>query len=318
MRLVCVAIAFVALVARAGGARPAVSQTEVTTIRVASTPIDVGAEVYYAQALGMFKQAGLDVQIPESIDNGAAIASAVAGGAADIGQSNVVSIATAYQKKLPFVVIAPAGAYDSDRPTTVLVTLADAPFKTAKDLEGKTLVTNGILNIAQIGGDAWLDKNGADYKAVHWIEVTTSATAAALINHRVDGAMLSEPSLSAALAMGGFRIMATPYDAIGKHWQIGAWFATKAWVAAHPDAARKFVAVMQQVARWANTHRDESLKILSEVSKADYPKTMRRATYGEQLDAALFQPVIDNAAKYRAIPDAVRCPRELFGGAKVR
>lgn len=300
----------------AGADRPAVSQTEVTTIRVASTPIDVGAEVYYAQALGMFKQAGLDVQI-QGIDNGAAIASAVAGGAVDIGQSNVVSIATAYQKKLPFVVIAPAGSYASDRPTTVLVTLANAPFKTAKDLEGKTLVTNGILNIAQIGGDAWLDKNGADYKAVHWIEVTTSTTADALINHRVDGAMLSEPSLSAALALGNFRIMATPYDAIGKHWQIGAWFTTKDWVAAHPDAARRFVAVMQQVARWANTHHDESLKILSDVSKADYPKTMRRATYGEQLDAALFQPVIDNAAKYGAIP-APFAASELFANLKAR
>jgi NitT/TauT family transport system substrate-binding protein len=296
--------------ALASGASPATSQTEMTTLRIASTPIDVGAEVYYAQALGMFKQAGLDVQI-QSIDNGAAIAAAVAGGAADIGQSNVVSIATAYQKKLPFVVIAPAGAYSSDRPTTVLVTLANAPFKTAKDLEGKTLVTNGILNIAQIGGDAWLDKNGADFKAVRWIELPTTATADALINHRVDGAMLSEPSLSAALALGNFRIMATPYDAIGKHWQIGAWFTTKDWVAAHPDAARKFVAVMQQVARWANTHQTESLKILSDVSKTDYPKTMRRAVYGDQLDATMFQPVIDNSAKYGAIP-ATFAAAELF------
>ena len=77
--------------ALASGASPATSQTEMTTLRIASTPIDVGAEVYYAQALGMFKQAGLDVQI-QSIDNGAAIAAAVAGGAADIGQSNVVSL----------------------------------------------------------------------------------------------------------------------------------------------------------------------------------------------------------------------------------
>jgi NitT/TauT family transport system substrate-binding protein len=296
------------------GDRPAVSQPEMTTIRIASTPIDVGAEVYYAQALGMFKQAGLDVQI-QGIDNGAAIASAVAGGAADIGQSNVVSIASAYQKKLPFVVIAPAGMYSSERPTTVFVTLAAAPFKTAKDLEGKTLVTNGILNIAQIGGDAWLDKNGADYKTVHWIEVPTSATAAALLNHRVDAAILSEPSLSAALAMGGFRILATPYDAIGKRWQIGAWFATRDWVAAHPDATRRFVAVMQQAARWANAHQDESLKILSDVSKIDYPKTMRRAVYAEQLDAALFQPVIDAGAKYGAIAASFPAT-ELFANAK--
>jgi ABC-type nitrate/sulfonate/bicarbonate transport system substrate-binding protein len=296
------------------GVRDASSQTDPATIRVASTPIDVGAEVYYAQALGMFKQAGLNVEI-QAIDNGAAIASAVAGGAADIGQSNVVSIATAYGKKLPFVIIAPAGAYASASPTTVLITLADAPFKVAKDLENKTIVTNGILNIAQIGGDAWLDKSGADFRTAHWVELPTAATAAALLSHRVDAAMLSEPSLSAALATGSFRVMATPYDAIGKHWQIGAWFATQDWVAAHPDVARRFVAVMQQAARWANTHQDASLKILGDVSKVTYPKNMHRSAYAEQLDPAMFQPVIDNAAKYGAI--AAPFPAgELFAAAK--
>jgi len=298
-RAVLLPVFAIALALTAGG-RGAISQTETTTIRIASTPIDVGAEVYYAQALGYFKQAGLDVQI-QAVDNGAAIAAAVAGGAADIGQSNVVSIATAYEKKLPFVVLAPAGAYSSASPTTVLIVLADAPMKTAKDFEGKTMVTNGLLNIGQIGGDAWLDKNGAAYKTVRWVEVTTGATAAALINHRVDSAILSEPSVGLALASGKFRVFAAPYDAIGKRWQIGAWFTTKAWVAAHPEAAKKFAAVMAQTARWANAHQTESLQILRDASKADYPGTMHRASYPEQLDAALFQPVIDNAAKYGAL-----------------
>jgi NitT/TauT family transport system substrate-binding protein len=306
--------AFALAMVLAVGDRGAFSQTEATTVRIASTPIDVGAEVYYAQAMGFFKQAGLDVQV-QTLDNGAAIAAAVAGGAADIGQSNIVSIATAYEKKLPFVVLAPAGAYSSASPTTLLIALADAPFKTPKDLEGKTIVTNGILNIGQIGGDAWLDKSGVPYHSVHWVEVPTAATAAALLNHRVDLAVLSEPTVGAALATGKFRIIADPYDAIGKHWQIGAWFTTKGWLAAHPDAAKKFVAVMQQTARWANAHQTESLNILRKYSKANFPSTMHRAVYSEQLDAALFQPVIDNAAKYGAI-SAPFPAGELFASEK--
>ena len=293
---------------------PADPQTALTTIRVASTPIDVGAEVYYAQALGYFKAAGLDVQI-QSIDNGAAIAAAVAGGAADIGQSNVVSLASAHEKQLPFVVIAPAGTYTSGSPTTVLVALADAPIASAKDLEGKTLVTNGILNIGQIGGDAWLDKNGANYKTVRWVEVPVNATAAALQGHRVDAAIMSEPSQSAALASGGFKVIGRPYDAIGSRWQIGAWFTTRSWLAQHPDVAKKFVAVMQQTARWANAHQDESLKILSDESKRDYPKNMHRSLYVEKIDPALFQPVIDNAAKYGAIT-ATFPAAELFADTR--
>lgn len=216
---------------------------------------------------------------------------------------------------MPFVVIAPAGAYSSASPTTVMICLADAPFKTPKDLEGKTIVTNGILNVGQIGGDAWLDKNGVNWRSARWIEVPTGATAAALINHRVDLAVLSEPTVGAALATGKFRIFAAPYDAIGSHWQIGAWFTTKAWVAAHPDAAKKFVAVMLQTARWANAHHAESLQILRDASKADFPSDMRRATYAETLDAAMFQPIIDNSAKYGAL-SAPFPAAELFATGK--
>jgi NitT/TauT family transport system substrate-binding protein len=279
---------------------PADPQPALIPVRIASTPIDVGAQVYYAQALGYFKAAGLDVQI-QTIDNGAAIAAAVAGGAADIGQSNVVSLAAAHQKGLPFIVIAPAGTYTASSPTTVLVTLADAPYATAKDFEGKTLVTNGILNIAQIGGDAWLDANGANFKAVKWVEIPVNATATALQTHRVDGAMMSEPSLSAALASGGFKVLAQPYTSIGTHWQIGAWFATSSWLTAHPDVAKKFLAVMKKTAVWANAHQAESLKILSDSSKVDFPKKMHRSVYAITIDPALFQPVIDAAAKFGAI-----------------
>ena len=283
------------------GPRTATSQPALLNLRIATVPNDVGAEVYYAEALGLFKKAGFDVTI-SSIDNGAAIAAAVAGGAADIGEANVVSIVTGYQKKLPFVVIAPAGAYDSAAPTTMLVTLANTPMKTAKDCNGKTFGTNGLLNIAQIGGEAWLDKNGANYHTVRWLEIPSSATAAALTSHRVDAALMSEPSLSSAMATGNFRAFAAPYDAIGKHWQLGAWFSTKDWVAAHPDDARRFASVMLQAARWANGHHDESLKLLGDVAKTVYPKQMRRAMYTERLDPQLFQPVIESAVKYGVIP----------------
>ena len=57
----------------------AAAQT-LTTVKVATTPIDVGAEVLYGIDMGFFKQHGLNVDV-QFIDNGAAIASAVASGA---------------------------------------------------------------------------------------------------------------------------------------------------------------------------------------------------------------------------------------------
>ncbi len=72
---------------------------------------------------------------------------------------------------------------------------------------------------------------------------------------------------------------------------------------------------MAQTARWANAHQAESLQILRDASKAEYPSTMHRANYPEALDAALFQPVIDNAAKYGAI-SAPFPAAELFVSGK--
>lgn len=61
------------------------------TVRIIGLPIDTGLEVQYAESAGMVKQAGLDLQT-QLLTAGAAVQSAIAGGAADIGLSNVGSL----------------------------------------------------------------------------------------------------------------------------------------------------------------------------------------------------------------------------------
>src|SRR5665213_3670534 len=89
----------------------AVRAAEVTNLRIATPPVDLGAQVEYAQELGLFKAAGLNVEIT-AVSNGSAIAAAVGAGSYDIGQGNIVSLAAAHQKGIPFVIVAPAGFYD--------------------------------------------------------------------------------------------------------------------------------------------------------------------------------------------------------------
>ncbi|HEY5341739.1 MAG TPA: hypothetical protein VIK27_11990, partial [Candidatus Aquilonibacter sp.] len=78
------------------------------------------------------------------------------------------------------------------------------------------------------------------------------------------------------------------------------------WARAHPDLARKFVAVMAETAKWANGHHAETAKMIVALTKMppDVANKMERAYYGERLDPALIQPVIDATAKYGAIPKA--------------
>jgi NitT/TauT family transport system substrate-binding protein len=281
--------ATVALTSLPGGSQ------ELTKLNIATTPIDIGAQPFYAQDEGFFKSAGIDANV-QIISNGGAITAAVLGGSVDIAQSNVVSLATAHQKGLDLVVIAPAGAYSSKAPTTALVVAKNSPIKTAKDLDGKTIAGNGLKNITQVGAFAWMAKNGGDPASTKFTELPFTQMAPALIAGRIDAAVLPEPELSAAIADGSVRVLGNCYDGIANNFLVGAWFTTAAWAKAHPDAVKRFQQAMIKTSVWANKHQAASGAVLTKYTKIAAAPGMRRSLYGTRLDG--MQPLIDAAAKY--------------------
>src|ERR1700733_2000618 len=132
-RPVAILLTGVLLVCSAGAAGAA--DAPLQTIRVATVAVDAGAEVYYAQKMGFFKANGLDVQIT-GLTNGAAVTSAVIGGAADIGQSNVVSLSQAHERGIPVVIIAGAIRYTVAADESGLGVPLDSSIYTARDLTG--------------------------------------------------------------------------------------------------------------------------------------------------------------------------------------
>ena len=70
------------------------SAAETAVVNLINLPADNSAEVYYAQDLGYFKDAGLDVRIT-AMTNSAAIVASLVGGAGDIGNSVIGSAAQA-------------------------------------------------------------------------------------------------------------------------------------------------------------------------------------------------------------------------------
>ena len=217
----CTVLAVVAFGFTAG--LPATAQAP-AVVNVATTPTDSGAAVYYADELGLFKKAGLDVHV-EALASGAAVAAGVASGTIDIAQGSLPSLAAAHEKRIPFVLIAPGALYSDKAPTSALVVSKTSTFKTAKDLNGKTLANNALKNIGEIAADAWLDKGGADVSSVHVIEMPLGEMESALGQGRIDSAILVEPSLGKALT-GNVKILAPAYSAIAKEFMINAWFTT--------------------------------------------------------------------------------------------
>ena len=291
-----IAVAIMALASLLAGPLGAQSNA---TIRIATTPIDLGAQALYANDLGFFKRAGLDVEL-SVLTSGSVVASAVAGGSIDIGQANIVALAAAHASGLPFAIVAPAGYYTSKAPTTELVVAAASHISSAKDLDGKAIAVTALKDLNWVGIQSWLAQGGAALDSVKYIEVPQSAVCAALTSGRADAGVLSEPYLSYALE-GQCRVLAPTHDAIAKEFLVGAWFSTTAWAQAHPDLVARFRAVMRETARWANSHHAESSKILEKYMKLTAAPGMRRVPFAETIDRAQVQSLIDMAAKYGAL-----------------
>lgn len=294
------------LAAATAVARPTPASAQTAPIRFGYS---LAGESYYlplyAEQLGFFKQAGLAIELVNFATSGAIIAAAL-GNAIDVGFCDVPGAANAFNRGFPIAYFAGGAVYETNNAATLLCVLPDSPIKTAKDFEGQSIGVAVLASVSSLGVNAWLDSNGADVSKVKLYELPFASMAAALQRKDLAGAFIAEPVLSQVLAGKDVRVLAHAYDAIAKTFFISATFATKPWIAANRDAARRIAQVIDQAAVWANAHRAETAPIVSNGSRIplDIVKGMTRIRY-LPLDAALVQPVIDAGVRFRQIAKPV-------------
>lgn len=265
-------------------------------VRAAATANDSYAEGYYAQDLGYFTKSGLQVEL-QTFASGAAVSVAVAGGAADIGVSNPLNLATAISHGAPFTLIAGGGMYSSKTPTTELVVAKSSPLSSAKDLEGKTIAVSALKDITQASVSVWLGQNSADPAKVKFVEMPFSEMGPAVSRGTVDAAVLVEPSLTLSKENAYIRVFAHVFDVIAPQFLIGSWFTTTAYAQNNPEVVRRFRNVIYEAGRWANANRSGSAAVLSKYSKirVETILAMTRVVYPESLTPQIVQPQLDIA-----------------------
>jgi NitT/TauT family transport system substrate-binding protein len=281
-------------------------------IRVSSTADEDIAGVLYGLEGGLFKSAGIDVQL-QKLNSGAAAAAAVIGGSIDIGKSSTMQLVTAHAKGIPFVIIASAQNFRDDILNAGLIVAKDSPIKTGKDFNGKTLSCAALGDLFSIAMAAWIDQHGGDSKTVKFVELPNAAAPEAILTGRVDGATVANPRLAEALTSGKLRLLGQSFSAIAPRFMAAAFFSTADWLAKNRDAANRFRKVMEASSAYVNSHHAETVDMIARYSGLD-PKSlanMQRSELSTTLDPKLLQPLIDRAAKYGAIPKAFDA-RELM------
>lgn len=297
------AIALVAS-AMAVPAIPAAAQSP--TIRLGCTAADAFAEGFYAQDLGFFKKAGLDVEI-SVFSSGSALATAAAGGALDIGMSNTTTLANAFARGVPVRIFAGGGNYTSTAPTVQMLVLNSSPIRAPKDLEGRNVGILTIRDTTQLGTMAWMQKAGADPSKVHFAEMPFAPMQAALERGTVEAIVLTEPWLGNARSSPNIRLLANIYDVIAPDFWIAAWYANADYIAKNHEMFKKLLAVIDQTAVWANGHHDESSEILAKYSKQNV-STIRKSArfiYSTSRDPKYLRPVIAVMEQFNVLPKPV-------------
>lgn len=267
----------------------ALAQTDDVPLQCGTAPNDSAGPTFYAEALGYYKSAGLNVTLNFANNSTAALA----GGALAIAAMPVTLVAIAHDKGVPFVMIAPLSLYVSTTPDHALIVLKDAPYRTAADLNGKTIGTRDLGNMSYFAARAWLDKNGGDSKSIRWYELSDPLDVAAMKAGRLDAASISEPALTPALRGGDVRVLAPVFDAIAPRFLVAGCVTTDAFAKAHPEVIRRYADAIARAAKWANANQAQSGAILEKYTHTPVPPGAARALYGDRLRVAEVQPVLD-------------------------
>lgn len=237
-------------------------------ITVAIPPAVSGVDVYAAQAQGYFARHHLKVKV-KTLNGGSAIVPAMASGAVQIGESNVLSVIQGAARGVKDPCFAGA---NTDPPSGHYLSLVAAPgsgVRAASGLTGKTIGVNATSGINQLLADAYLSANGVHPSSVHFIGLTFPDMPAALKSGRIAASVTTEPFTSIALRRGATLLTGTPLAAIPGTPTYSCWNASKGWLSSHKAAAAGFAAAMRQTDAYINAHPDAFRSLVGEHLKVD-------------------------------------------------
>jgi NitT/TauT family transport system substrate-binding protein len=275
---------------------------ELPKILVAGPPIDDFKTVYYGMRSGLFHKYGVDVNA-QAVNSGAAALAGLIGNSVQVAFTSVPAVLQGFARGVGFRVVAPAQWYLSEAATSALFVKANAPIKSGRDLNGKTVAVQSLKDLNWAVTLAWIDSTGGDSKTVKVVELPNSAVLPAIEDGRVDAGSLASPFLEQGMSSTKVKFLAKNYDAVAKRFQASVFVSTADYIAANTDAMSKFVHAMHDSIVYTNTHLAETVPLVASYTGVEPAVVARsvRAIDPEYIDPKDLQPVIDVEFRYKVI-----------------
>jgi NitT/TauT family transport system substrate-binding protein len=278
-----------------GGGGGGGDSAEATTLKVGVIPIADVAPLYLGVEKGFFDNENLKIE-PQLAEGGAAIVPSVVSGDYQFGFSNVTSLIIAASKNLPVQIVAQGvlGGTGEDDAWDGVVVPKGSDIKTAKDFEGASVAVNTLNNIGPLAMNNAMEKAGADYTKIKYVEVPFPEMNAALEAKRVDAAWEVEPAFSGGKAAGGTAIM-HPYEETAPNLTVATYFATKQYISENGDVVDRFKRAIEKSLDYASSHPDEVRKVIG--TYTEIPQEVLDKITLPQWKADLNEPTIQQNAE---------------------
>jgi NitT/TauT family transport system substrate-binding protein len=276
------------------------------TITVGTLPIANAAPMYLGMKKGFFDAEGLRIK-PHVGEGGAALIPALMSDQDQFAFVGVIPAITAVAKSLPIKIVTSSddAAATEDKDWQTLVVPKGSPIKGVEDLPGKTIAVNALRGLAEVVISRSLEKQGVDYKKVKLLEVPFPEMPAALEDHRVDAALLTEPFLSAVLGRGGTQIDAPSVETLPS-FPNGVYVTSSKYLAQNRDVVDRFSRAMNKSLDYARAHPDEVRQVIPTFTKT--PETaaekLRLPAFDSKLDQKGIELEANLTARYGIIDKA--------------
>ncbi|MDN3360118.1 ABC transporter substrate-binding protein [Actinomadura sp. DC4] len=268
------------------------SGLEKTNIKVGVLPIADAASIYIARSKGYFKAEGLNVT-PTILANGSVTISKVMSGGVDMSYSAYIPIVQAASTGIKVKVI--ADGYQGRSNLYPIITVPNSSIHSAKQLAGKKIGLINAKGFPSLLTNAALKNAGVNPKDAHLVEIQYPQMPAALENHSIDAAFMTEPYLSQSQQKFGARVIVDTMSGPTADLPVGGYMTSQKFAKENPKTVAAFQRAIAK-AQAAATDRNLVGQILPTYIKGLSPQVAQTITLGvypQTLSKTRLQRVAD-------------------------
>lgn len=188
----------------------AMSGENTETVKIGYLPTDHDAALFVANATGMFKDAGIDVELYE-YNNGGDMMSAMASGELDVGYVGITPVIYSISKEVPVKIVAGVQNEGSG------LLSHNSSVKSITDLKGKTIATPGEASIQSVLLKYDLKKHGLNTSDIESPTMKVSSMNDALKTDGIDAMLTYEPYVTISKDINNQTLVENSSDILPDH-----------------------------------------------------------------------------------------------------